>query len=280
MPTLSMTRGEHMIAMPVPRRCFRSSPILKNLFHRWRVSKRKLLLICPQESRILDSIFVRAMGSITRSKQCSSTMRTASFMPAVTSPWMEKCRPLCGEREMKTEPLHLNFYDLEVDSLPPEFKALANVESEDLLDEPQGFWKRRFSQEPTRKQRIFDWAYGVVIPLICVAADPIIFRTSGPYGSGLLGSARPFAYLLSAASILAMAAWLLWGERLRWLAAPMAGLFFVGGGVSLLVGLILIPFSVIGLIFFLVGLLGFTPLLSSVVFLRNGLRAYRSAAVF
>ena len=160
-----------------------------------------------------------------------------------------------------------------------------NLSSEPILDyqllgaEPEsdltatktgGFWKRQFQEVPTRKQRVFDWAYGVVIPIICVAADPIVFRNDG-----ILAAYRPFAYLLSSVSILAMAAWLLWGQRLGWLNSVLAGLFFVGACVSLLVGIILFPFSLLGL-FVLIGFLGFTPLLSAIVYMRNGVRAYRS----
>src|SRR5687767_6414550 len=94
---------------------------------------------------------------------------------------------------------------------------------DDAPDSSCGFWKRQFLQRPTRKQRVFDWAYGVVIPVVCVAGDPIVFSAHG-----ILAEYRPFAHLLSAVSILAMCAWLLWGERLRWLAAPLAGLFIFG----------------------------------------------------
>jgi hypothetical protein len=166
---------------------------------------------------------------------------------------------------MTIEPLHLDF---EIQT--------GRTHAELNTDPPKGFWKLQFDDEPTRKQKIFDWAFGVVVPLICVAADPIVFRSGGPVGP-LFGAYRPFAYVLSIASILAMAAWLLWGAKLKWLAAPISGLFFFGGSISLLVGVILLPFSIIGILFFFVGLLGFTPLFSAVVFLRNGARAYSAS---
>lgn len=146
-----------------------------------------------------------------------------------------------------------------------------NEESDDARGSKAGFWRRQFQIEPTESQRQFDWAYGVVIPLICVAADPFIFRNNG-----LLADYRPFAYLLSAVSIMAMAAWLLWGKRLGWLAAPLGGLFITGSFVSFIVGAILFPFSLIGLIV-LFGFLGFTPIFSGIVFLRNGFRAIYAA---
>lgn len=141
--------------------------------------------------------------------------------------------------------------------------------------EPLGFWRRQFLQTPTKKQYVFDWSYGVVIPLICVAADPIVF-TDG----GLIEGYQVFAHLLSAASILAMAAWLLWGQKLSWLCAPLAGFFMAGSGVSFIVAALIFPYSLLGLMFFLIGLLGFTPLFSSLVFLRNGIRAYRTSGTF
>lgn len=142
-------------------------------------------------------------------------------------------------------------------------------------DEYVGFWRRQFGQRPTRSQTIFDWMFGVVLPTICFAADPVVFK--GKFFNGaLLGQFRPFAYLLSFTCILAMAAWLIWGERLKWFGSPVAGLFLLGSGISLLVGIVILPISLLGLIF-LVGAAGFTPLFSWIVYARNGIRAYRSA---
>lgn len=136
----------------------------------------------------------------------------------------------------------------------------------------QGFWERQFMQVPTSKQRTFDWAYGVAVPLVCVAADPIVF-TEG----GMLETYSPFAYVLSVVSIMGMAAWLLWGDRIGWLAAPLAGLFLAGSAISYIVGVILLPYSLLGMLV-LIGFLGFTPIFSGVVYLRNGIRAIRSAS--
>lgn len=161
-----------------------------------------------------------------------------------------------------------------------EFQTL-NLDSDECPDDidpsdpaPTGFWDRQFQQVATPRQRVFDWAYGVVIPLICVVADPIVFDHGG-----ILGPYRPFAYVLSAVSILTMVAWLLWGERIGWLAAPIAGLFVAGSFVSLVVGIAILPFSLLGLLI-LIGFLGFTPLFSSLVYLRNGVRAFRAAKTF
>ena len=145
---------------------------------------------------------------------------------------------------------------------------------DDDSDRPHSiaFWERQFMQTPTKKQTRFDWAYGVGIPLICAAADPIVFTQNG-----MLGEYKVFAHMLSATSIMAMAAWLLWGGRLGWAAAPLGGLFIAGSFVSLVVGAILLPYSLMGM-FFMIGFLGFTPLLSALVYLRNGLRAINASS--
>jgi hypothetical protein len=74
-----------------------------------------------------------------------------------------------------------------------------------------------------------------------------------------------------------MAAWLLWGTRLGELRPFLGGLFLVAAAISTIVGIILLPFSMIGSIL-LIGLLGFTPLFSGFVFLRNSYRALESSA--
>ncbi len=141
-----------------------------------------------------------------------------------------------------------------------------------------GFWSRQFQIQTTSKQKIFDWIFGVGLPLICFVFDPVVFKGSGFRGA-LLGNFKPFAYILSFISVMAMSAWLIWGAKLKWFNAFLAGIFAVGGIISLIVGIILIPFSLIGLII-LIGILGFTPLLSAIGFLRNAVRAFHAAKPF
>ena len=141
-----------------------------------------------------------------------------------------------------------------------------------------GFWRRQFSCEVTSGQRKFDWMFGVIMPAVCIGFDPIVF-TGMNGGDGLLTSIKPFAYLLSFTAIMAMAAWLLWGDKLRGLAGALAGFFAVAGVLALAIGIFLLPFSLFGL-FIVIGALGFTPLFTSTVFLRNSARAYHSAKEF
>lgn len=137
---------------------------------------------------------------------------------------------------------------------------------------PDSFLGRQFYLEPTVRQQKFDWTFGVGMPLVCVAADPIVFNSFVGPEDAILGQYKVFAYLLSSVSIMSMAAWLLWGQKLGELRPYLGGLFLAGSVILLSVGVILFPFSLIGM-FLLIGFLGFTPLFSSFVFFRNGVRA-------
>jgi len=140
------------------------------------------------------------------------------------------------------------------------------------------FLQRQFSSVPTLSQTKFDWYFGVGLPIVCIAADPMVFR-SWIFGNpgGPLIEYKVFCYALSSVSIMAMTAWLLWGSRLGELRPFLGGLFLVAAAISTTVGVILFPFSLIGSIA-LIGLLGFTPLFSGFVFLRNSFRALESSA--
>ena len=89
----------------------------------------------------------------------------------------------------------------------------------------------------------------MILPTICVMADPIVF--AGTFGGDgpLLGGIKPFAYVLSFTSIMAMTAYLLWGNKLRGAGAALSGLFLVGSLVSLAVGIVIFPISLGAFVF-------------------------------
>lgn len=141
-----------------------------------------------------------------------------------------------------------------------------------------GYLRRQFSSVPTLFQKKFDWTFGVGLPIVCIAADPIVFRNWGAGDDTLLSEYKIFAYTLSSVSILAMAAWLLWGSKLGELRPFLGGLFLVAAAISTLVGVAIAPFSAIGIIFYGLGLLGFVPLFSGLVYFRNSFRVLESSA--
>lgn len=136
------------------------------------------------------------------------------------------------------------------------------------------FWRRQFQIETTEKQRDFDLIFGIVLPTACFLFDPLVFR--GGYSGAVLGEFKPFAYLLSYFSIMALLAFRLWGARLKWFNGFLCGLFAVAAAVSLGIGIVLSPLSLLGLII-LIGAVGFTPFFTAFVFARSAVRAYRIA---
>jgi ABC-type multidrug transport system fused ATPase/permease subunit len=135
-----------------------------------------------------------------------------------------------------------------------------------------GFWKRQFQDQSTKKQNIFDWIFGVVLPTACCLFDPLVFKGAMSRNGAILGEYKPFAYSISFISIILMMLFLLFGRKLKWFNGILAGLFLVGTAISLIVGVVIFPLSLIGLII-LIGMLGFTPLFAAFVYFRNSIRA-------
>lgn len=127
--------------------------------------------------------------------------------------------------------------------------------------------------------RRFDWLFGVVLPVLCIFFDPIVFKGDLIGEKAWLAFVKPFAYSLSFVSILAMMAWLIWGERFRAASAIFSGLFAMAGLCSFLVGVAILPLSLLGL-FMLIGLLGFTPFFTAFVMFRNAERSFNAARSF
>jgi hypothetical protein len=138
------------------------------------------------------------------------------------------------------------------------------------------FWQRQFAPEPSWWQVAFDLAAGILLPLVCLAADPIIFRDphmSPLLASPLLGRYTLLCYAAIGTGLLALALWLL----CRRPAALLAGFLVAGALFALLLGVVLLPFSLLGLLAMGFGALGLSPFLTAFVFWRNGVRAWARA---
>lgn len=140
------------------------------------------------------------------------------------------------------------------------------------------FWRRQFSGTVTTHQLIYDVALGIVLPILSFIFDPVVFNnnfTLIPFGPEL-SQYKVLVYLFSALSILTLSAWLMLGNRSGSLSAVVAGILLSGSACSLLIGILILPLSLIGLIV-LIGLLGFIPFFTSFVYLRNSVRAFNTA---
>ena len=160
---------------------------------------------------------------------------------------------------------------------PAETQAVAAPEDQEKPSDGElRFWRRQFAGIATARQRKWDWLFGVFMPMICFYFDPILFRDwKSEYGtSGLLSTYQIPAYALAFAAIMAQAAWLLWGDRLGSFRIAIGLTLAAAAVASLVIGVVLFPFSLIGSVF-LIGLLGFTPLFTSLIYWRNAVRAMR-----
>jgi hypothetical protein len=137
----------------------------------------------------------------------------------------------------------------------------------------QGFWQRQFDDAPTPAQRKFDVTFGILMPVLCFVCDPVVFRGWLMGGRGLYQQYQFYAYTVGALEMVALCAWLFAAGRAGRRPAALAGMLLGGGLFSFLVGFAILPYSVVGLLFLLVGAFGFVPFLTAFVYLRTGWRA-------
>ena len=123
------------------------------------------------------------------------------------------------------------------------------------------------------KRCIVDLMGGVVLPAMCLVYDPGIFHDSP---RDRLTAVALVAIVLQ---MLILPIWMVAGRHFgRW-SALLGGGLSVGAVVAGSIGVLLALFSVIGTFFYGIGLLGFTPFLTCVVFARNSAAAVRQARV-
>jgi hypothetical protein len=137
------------------------------------------------------------------------------------------------------------------------------------------FWARQFAPIPTRAQDRFDIVFAVVLPVLCLAIDPLVFKGDS-FGVPLLQDYQLLAYLVCTVEMGLFLTWRTFRRPLVEFAPVFAGVFFAGTIFSVVIGVVILPYSVIGLMFLLIGALGFTPFLTALVFFRNGVRSLRA----
>jgi hypothetical protein len=141
-----------------------------------------------------------------------------------------------------------------------------------------GFLRRQFAGNATHPQITFDILVGIVLPVLCLVYDPVFFR--GGFvgnGGGILKDFQLFAYSVIGLEVLTLMLWLWWGARAgAWLSA-IGGILVAGALFSFTIALVLLPLSLIGLFFYFIGALGFTPFVTAFIYLRNGRRALKAA---
>lgn len=129
-----------------------------------------------------------------------------------------------------------------------------------------------YASQPTKRQRRFDWVMGVFLPLVCFYFDPIAFAQWSGADAMLSGYKVP-AYITAFSAIMAHSAWLLWGERMGDFRYVVAFVLYFAAASAIVVGAVILPLSLIGIIFLFVGLLGFTPFFAAKAYLRSANQA-------
>jgi hypothetical protein len=136
------------------------------------------------------------------------------------------------------------------------------------------FWRRQFHSETTTPQIVFDVLMGAVAPVLCFLFDPIVFTAR--FGAPLFPDYQTFAYVLSAAQVFLLCVWLVLPPENHVGRGMIAGGLMGGAIFCLATGVILAPFSLLGLMFG-IGIFGFTPFVTAFVYIRNSIRASRIA---
>jgi len=135
------------------------------------------------------------------------------------------------------------------------------------------FWRRQFAPNITTPQIIFDVILGAIAPVLCFLFDPIAFR--GWMMAPLFPEYQTFAYLFSGVQIVILCTWLAARPANSISNQLIAGSLLCGALFCVITGLILAPYSLLGLMFG-VGVFGFTPFFTAFVYVRNSVRAVRS----
>lgn len=139
--------------------------------------------------------------------------------------------------------------------------------------QPRG-WKREVAPGVTLRRWIFDLLFGVVGPLLCLIFDPAVFK--GEMG-GLMSLVRVFAYTSIGIGLVTLTIWLVFGTRFQWGRSIIAGILMFGALFAFLLGLVMLPLTILGVFIAGIGLLGFLPFVTGFIYLRNGRRALGSA---
>jgi hypothetical protein len=114
---------------------------------------------------------------------------------------------------------------------------------------------------------------GVVIPIVMLRFDPFVL--GGQDGESLVGSLSAGAYVLMSLSMTAFLLQLILRREGTLLSKLLSGAIFAGALISGVVGIDMLPFSIVGVRVYGLGLLGLYPFIVSVIYFRTG----RSALV-
>jgi hypothetical protein len=117
------------------------------------------------------------------------------------------------------------------------------------------------------------FAFGIVGPIVCFGVKwSMSADLNWLPGLGLVCENPVFGYGIIGLEMAILTLWLWRGDCLGRLTGIVAGVLYFGAAFAGVLGLVMLPYSLMGAMIG-IGLLGFVPLLTSMVFLVQGLRA-------
>ena len=134
--------------------------------------------------------------------------------------------------------------------------------------------------ELPRQRLVFDFVWGMVMPVVCLVFDPFVFKhgdfevpfhVAAPLGPNTIqiSELAYFAWPFLAGQIATLGMVLAWGKSLRHIAPFLAGTLATGFMVATCIGVLLALPAAFGTLAFGIGLLGFTPLFTAFTFFRR-----------
>jgi len=138
-----------------------------------------------------------------------------------------------------------------------------------------GFWKNQFEPNRTSAQDTFDVVFGLVLPIVCLIADPLVFKSAPIFGPAILEEYQLFAYLVCTVEMGFFLVWRTFPTKVNAFSPLFAGVFLIGACFSMVIGVAMLPMTLIALLL-VIGLLGLLPFFAAFVYLRNAIRAIRA----
>jgi hypothetical protein len=138
-----------------------------------------------------------------------------------------------------------------------------------------GFWAKQFEPNRTSAQDAFDVVFGLVLPILCLVADPVVFKSFPLFGPAILEDYQLLAYVVCTVEMGFFLVWRTFPKRVTAFSPLFAGVFLIGACFSIVIGLAMLPVTLLTILL-VIGLLGLLPFVSAFVYLRNGVRALKA----
>lgn len=131
---------------------------------------------------------------------------------------------------------------------------------------------RRITAPPVSEfPSVSEVLFGLAFPIVCLVLGFAIGIEH------LLGGVIWFIATAAGISFLALLIWFLYHPFSPVLTSLLSSIFFIAAAGAGMIGLVLLPTSVVGLLLCGLGLLGLIPFATAIVFFRNGVRAYNES---